>query len=65
MNNKSKLRDYLKGFIFFAVVAIVGYATKHYGIGNFSVIFIGIILLYHFVFSRAIYSWQTIFVAQS
>jgi len=58
-DSKSKLRDYLKGFIFFAVTAVIGYATKHNGIGNFSVIFIGILLLYHFVLSRAIYGWQT------
>lgn len=57
--SRAKLRDYLKGFIFFVVLAIVGYATKHNGLGNFSVMFIGILLLYHFVLSRAIYGWQT------
>ncbi len=58
-NSRSKLRDYLKGFIFFAVMAIVGYATKHNGVGNFAVMFIGILLLYHFVLSGAIRGWQT------
>lgn len=58
-SKKSSLRDYLKGFIFFAVMAVTGYATKHNGVGNFAVIFIGIIVFYHFVLSRAIYGWQT------
>jgi multidrug efflux pump subunit AcrB len=57
--SRAKLRDYLKGFIFFAVMAVVGYATKHNGIGNFAVMFMGILLLYHFVLSRAIHGWQT------
>ena len=58
-NAKSKIRDYIKGFIFFAVVAVIGYATHHIGIGNFAVAFILLILLYHFVLSRAIRAWQT------
>ena len=57
-SNKPKLRDYLKGFIFFAVLAIIAYATKHNGIGNLAVTFIVIIVLYHFVLSRAIQAWQ-------
>jgi multidrug efflux pump subunit AcrB len=57
-DSKSKLKDYLGGFIFFAVLAVAGYATKHYGIGNFAVAFIIIILIYHFLLTRAIVLWQ-------
>jgi multidrug efflux pump subunit AcrB len=58
-NKKSSLRDYTKGLLFFAVIALVGYVTKHYGIGNFSITMVVLILLYHFVLSAAIVGWQT------
>lgn len=60
-DSRSKLKDYVKGFVFFGVLAIVGYATGRYGLGNFSLTFILIILLYHFVLTRAIRAWQTRF----
>ncbi len=57
-HSKSKLKDYYKGFLFFAVMAIVGYATKNWGIGNFGVTFIVLILIYHFALTHAIMFWQ-------
>jgi multidrug efflux pump len=56
---KSKLKDYLKGFLLFGVIAIIGYATKNWGVGNFAVTIIIFILLYHFVLLWAITAWQT------
>ncbi len=58
-NAKSKLSDYKKGFLFFAVIAVLGYVTKNYGVGNFAVTGLVFILLYHFAFSHAIRFWQT------
>ncbi len=58
-HNKSKLKDYYKGFLFFGIMAIAGYATKNWGIGNFGVTFIILILVYHFALSHAIKFWQT------
>ena len=58
-STKSKLSDYYKGLLFFLVVSIVGYATKNWGVGNFGLTFIVLILFYHFVLSHAIIGWQT------
>jgi multidrug efflux pump subunit AcrB len=58
-NSPSKLSDYTKGFIVFGVLAIIGYATEHFGIGNFSLFGILLLLSYHFFFYRAIIFWQT------
>jgi multidrug efflux pump len=58
-NQTSNLKDYLYGFIFFALAAIFGYATGNYGVGNFSVFAILVILFYHFVLFRSITAWQT------
>lgn len=60
-NAKSNLKDYLKGFILFGVLAIGGYATGYIGVGNFGLTVIVFILLYHFALSRAIVLWQTKF----
>jgi multidrug efflux pump len=57
-NSTSKLSDYIKGFVFFGVIAIIGYATGYYGIGNLALTFIALIILYHFVLLRAITGWQ-------
>jgi multidrug efflux pump len=57
-NEKSRLKNYIPWFIFFALVLIVSYATKHFGIGNFAILAIIMVLLYHFVFDRAIHLWQ-------
>ena len=54
----SKLKDYTKGLVFFAGIAIIGYATQHFGIGNFAITAVVLILLYHFVLYRAINYWQ-------
>lgn len=56
---KSNLKDYLKGFILFGLLAIGGYSTGYVGVGNFAVTVIVFILLYHFALSRAIVLWQT------
>lgn len=58
-NARSKLKDYLKGFILFGVLAIGGYAMGYIGVGNFAITAIAFILLYHFALSRAIVIWQT------
>ncbi|MFN8321399.1 MAG: efflux RND transporter permease subunit [Chitinophagales bacterium] len=58
-STKSKLSDYYKGLLFFLTVSIVGYATKNWGVGNFGLTFIVLILFYHFVLSHAIIGWQT------
>lgn len=58
-NQTSSLKDYLYGFIFFAIVALIGYVTGNYGIGNFSVFAILMLLFYHFVLFRSIAAWQT------
>lgn len=55
----SYLKDYKWGFIGFAVMAFLGYVTGSFGIGNFAVFCILLILLYHFVFHRSIIAWQT------
>ncbi len=55
---KSVLKNYIPWFIAFAVVAIVSYITKYFGVGNFALFLIILMLLYHFVFDRAIRAWQ-------
>ena len=55
---KSNLRNYIPWFIFFALVAIVGYVTKHFAVGNFAIFFVLLMLLYHFVLDRATQTWQ-------
>ena len=55
---KSNLRNYIPWFIFFGLVAIAGYATKYFGVGNFAIFFILLMLLYHFVLDRATQLWQ-------
>lgn len=57
-HGSSKLKDYKWGFLFFAIVAIIGYATGSFGIGNFAVVCIALILLYHFALIHAINFWQ-------
>ena len=59
-NTPSKLKDYLKGFIFFGVVAAISYLTGRHGIGNLSVFFLILLLLYHFVFHRSIVGFQEV-----
>jgi multidrug efflux pump len=54
----SKLRDYIKGFIAFGVIGILGYITGHSGIGNFAVFAILMLLFYHFVLFNAIKGFQ-------
>lgn len=56
-----KLKDYKWGFLFFAVVGILGYASGHIGIGNFAVVAVLMILLYHFALVHAISFWQNRF----
>lgn len=55
----SNLRDYFRIIIVFAIVAVIAFATGYYGVGNFAILFILLILLYHFVLHRAIIAWQT------
>ena len=58
-DHKSSLKDYLKGFILLGVMAIIGYATKNYGIGNFAVTGLVFILIFHFILSPSIVAWQS------
>ena len=55
---KSVLKNYIPWFVLFGVVAIVAYITKHFGIGNFAIFAILLMLLFHFVLDRATQAWQ-------
>ena len=55
---RSKLKDFFPWFGVFGVIAIIGYATKHFGIGNFFLFAIIVMLMYYFVFESAIHAWQ-------
>jgi multidrug efflux pump subunit AcrB len=55
---KSVLKNYIPWFIFFGLSAVGSYLSKHFGIGNFAVFMIVLMLLYHFVFDSAIQAWQ-------
>lgn len=57
----SKLMDYKWGFALFGITFIVGYATRNFGIGNFSLFMLAMILFYHFVLYRTIGWWQNSF----
>jgi multidrug efflux pump subunit AcrB len=50
---KSVLRNYIPWFIFFGSVAILSYIFKSFGIGNFAIFAIILMLLYHFFFDAA------------
>ena len=54
----SRLRDYVKGFAVLSVGAVLSYLSGHFGLGNLCVFFIVLLLLYHFVFHRAIIAFQ-------
>ena len=54
-----KLGSYRKVFIFFIGLALLGYFSMGKGLGNFAVFCILLILLYHFVFSKLIFLFQT------
>jgi multidrug efflux pump subunit AcrB len=47
------------GFIVFGLVATISYIKEWYGVANFSVFMILLIIIFHFVFSKAIVAWQT------
>ena len=55
---KSVLKNYIPWFIFFGSVAIISYIFRSFGIGNFALFAIIMMLLYHFVFDRATRAWQ-------
>lgn len=57
-HGKSNLKDYKWGFLFFTAMAAIGYGTASFGIGNFAVFCILLLLLYHFVLLRSITFWQ-------
>lgn len=61
-HGESKLKDYKWPLIILAIITVVGYgisfATGSFTIGNFGALFLILILLYHFVFHRAILFWQ-------
>lgn len=57
-NAKSKLKDYKWGFVLFAVTLVIGYATGAYGLGNFSIFMLVLLIVYHFAFFPAIQFWQ-------
>ena len=55
---KSSLKGYLPWFAVFLVIIIISYIGKSFGVGNFFIFAIIVMLLYHFVFDRAIHLWQ-------
>ena len=55
---KSNLKNYIPWFIFFGLVGVISYATKHFGIGNFAIVAVIMMLLFHFVLDRATQLWQ-------
>ena len=55
---KSVLKNYIPWFIFFGSVAIISYIFKSFGMGNFALFAIIMMLLYHFVFDAATRAWQ-------
>lgn len=55
----TSLKKYNKLFILFASLAVLGYAGLGKGLANFSILFILLILLYHFVIRKAIHAFQT------
>lgn len=55
---RSNLKSLIPWLILFGVAAIAGYVTKSFGLGNFSVFCVILIILYHFVFDAAIHAWQ-------
>ncbi|MCW3127985.1 MAG: Protein HelA, partial [Bacteroidetes bacterium] len=55
---KSSLKSYIPWFILFGVAAIISYILKFFGVGNFCILFIILMLLYHFVFDAATRAWQ-------
>lgn len=57
-HGKSSLKDYKWGFLFFTGMAAIGYGSGTFGVGNFAVFAILLILLYHFVLLRSITFWQ-------
>ncbi|MFN8310395.1 MAG: efflux RND transporter permease subunit [Chitinophagales bacterium] len=63
-NGAASLKEYRGGFIFLGIVVFVSYALKRfldmgsYGIGNFAIFCMILLLLYHFAFARAINFWQ-------
>ncbi|NOT36111.1 MAG: efflux RND transporter permease subunit [Saprospiraceae bacterium] len=57
-SKQSSLKYYKRAFIFFALMAIIGYAGLGKGLGNFSIACILLILLYHFAFEKMIHSFQ-------
>lgn len=58
-NATSSLKDYKWGFIVFGAAFVIGYATHNFGIGNFSIFMLAMLLFYHFVLFRVIVWWQT------
>lgn len=57
-SNKSKLSDYRRAFMFFAILAVMGYGFMGRGVGNFSVLCIILIITYHLFLHRAIQYFQ-------
>ena len=55
---RSQIKGFIPWFVVFGVIALIGYATKHFGVGNFFVFGIIVMLLYYFVFETAIHLWQ-------
>lgn len=52
------IRTLFRNLIIFGVLAIFGYLSGGYGFGNFMVFMIAMAVLYHFVLTRAIKSFQ-------
>ncbi|MBK9960588.1 MAG: efflux RND transporter permease subunit [Saprospiraceae bacterium] len=57
-NKKSTLMSYKSSFIFLICTALVGYFGLGKGLGNFAILCIILILLYHFILERVIVLFQ-------
>ncbi|MFN8276460.1 MAG: efflux RND transporter permease subunit [Chitinophagales bacterium] len=57
-HKSNSIREYTRMFLFLAVVTAISYAFKSFGIGNFAMFCMLMIVLYHYVFADAIIIWQ-------
>jgi len=58
-DHKNRLKDYMVPIIFFAFLALLGYASLGRGLGNFSVLAIISIIAYHFLIQKMVIGFQT------
>ncbi|MBK9272177.1 MAG: efflux RND transporter permease subunit [Saprospiraceae bacterium] len=57
--HKAQIKDYFWPILFFVVLALMGYFWLGRGLGNFSIVAILLILLYHFAIQKMVIAFQT------